>query len=257
MQLVILGSGTSFGVPVLGCDCPACTSADPRDCRTRVAALVTGDDGRRILIDTPPEVRLQLLGAGVGAVDAVLYTHDHADHTHGIDDLRAISGRRGSLPAYGSAETLARLAARFPYIFDARIRPQPGTSKPELTPEPLAPFVEATIAGLPVLPLPVPHGDMTVFAYRIGALGYVTDAKRVDPEVIAALRGVRVLVVNALFDRPHPTHLSIDEAVEVGRAVGAARTVLTHLTHRHTHAALAARLPAGVEPAHDGLAIGF
>jgi phosphoribosyl 1,2-cyclic phosphate phosphodiesterase len=257
VQLVILGSGTSFGVPVLGCGCPVCTSADPRDRRTRVAALVTGDDGRRILIDTPPEVRLQLLGAGVGAVDAVLYTHDHADHTHGIDDLRAISGRRGSLPVYGSAATLERLAARFPYIFDPRIRPQPGTSKPELTPEPLAPFVEATIAGLPVLPLPVPHGDMTVLAYRIGALGYVTDAKRVDPEVIAALRGVRVLVVNALFDRPHPTHLSIDEAVEVGRAVGAARTVLTHLTHRHAHAALAARLPAGVEPAHDGLTIDF
>jgi phosphoribosyl 1,2-cyclic phosphate phosphodiesterase len=257
VRLVILGSGTSFGVPVLGCDCPVCTSADPRDRRTRVAALVTGGDGRRILIDTPPEVRLQLLRAGVGDVDAVLYTHDHADHTHGIDDLRAISGRRGSLPVYGSSETLARLATRFPYIFDARIRPQPGTSKPELAAEPLVPFVPAAIAGLPVVPLPVPHGDMTVFGYRIGPLGYVTDAKRVDAEVVAALRGVRVLVVNALFDRPHPTHLSIDEAVAVGRAVGAGRTVLTHLTHRHAHAALAARLPAGVEPAHDGLTVDF
>jgi phosphoribosyl 1,2-cyclic phosphate phosphodiesterase len=257
VECVILGSGTSFGVPVLGCDCPVCTSADPRDRRTRVAALVTGDDGRRILIDTPPELRLQLLRAGVGDVDAVLYTHDHADHTHGIDDLRAISGRRGSLAVYGAADTLARLGARFPYIFDARIRPQPGTSKPELVTQPLAPLVPTTIAGLPVLPLPVPHGDMTVFGFRIGALGYVTDAKRVDPDVIAALRGVRVLVVNALFDRPHPTHLSIDEAVAVGRAVGAARTVLTHLTHRHSHAALAARLPEGVEPAHDGLTIAF
>jgi phosphoribosyl 1,2-cyclic phosphate phosphodiesterase len=257
VECVILGSGTSFGVPVLGCGCPVCTSTDPRDHRTRVGALVTGDEGQRILIDTPPEVRLQLLRAGVGDVDAVLYTHEHADHTHGIDDLRAISGRRGSLAVYGSAATLAGLGARFPYIFDARIRPQPGTSKPELLAHPLTPFVPATIAGLPVLPLPVPHGDMTVLGYRIGLLGYVTDAKQVEPDVIAALRGVEVLVVNALFDRPHPTHLSIDEAVAVGRAVGAARTLLTHLTHRHGHAALAARLPEGVEPAYDGLTVTF
>jgi phosphoribosyl 1,2-cyclic phosphate phosphodiesterase len=257
VECVILGSGTSFGVPVLGCACPVCTSSDPRDHRMRVAALVTGDDGCRILIDTPPEIRLQLLRAGVGDVDAVLYTHDHADHTHGIDDLRAISARRGSLAVYASADTLERLGARFPYIFDARIRPQPGTSKPELLTHPLTPFVPAVVAGLPVLPLPVPHGDMTVLGFRIGALGYVTDAKRVEPDVIAALRGVRVLVVNALFERPHPTHLSIDEAVAVGRAVGAARTLLTHLTHRHAHAALAARLPEGVEPAYDGLSVTF
>lgn len=257
MECVILGSGTSFGVPVLGCDCPVCTSADPRDHRMRVAALVTGDDGRRILIDTPPEIRLQLLRAGVGDVDAVLYTHEHADHTHGIDDLRAISGRRGSLAVFGSAETLERLAARFPYVFDARVRPQPGTTKPELSAQRLTPFVPVTIAGLPVLPLPVPHGDLTVLGYRIGALGYVTDAKLVGPDVVAALRGVQVLVVNALFDRPHPTHLSIDEAVAVGRAVGAPRTLLTHLTHRHAHAALAARLPEGVEPAYDGLTVTF
>lgn len=257
MRAVVLGTGTSFGVPVVGCDCAVCASEDPRDRRTRVAAVVEGDDGRRLLIDTPPEIRLQLLGAGIGGVDAVLYTHEHADHTHGIDDLRAVSARRGSLPVLGSAATLDQLATRFPYIFDHRIRPQPGTSKPELVPGVLAPLVEVEVAGLPVVPLPVPHGDLTVFGYRIGPFGYVTDAKTVPEPVIARLRGVRVLVLNALFDRSHPTHLSIGEAVAVAQAVGAERTLLTHLTHRHAHAALAARLPAGVEPAYDGVTVVF
>lgn len=257
MRLVVLGSGTSFGVPVLGCDCAVCRSNDPRDRRTRVAALVEGADGRRVLIDTPPEIRLQLLRAEVGAVDAVLYTHDHADHVHGIDDLRAISARRGSLPVYGPAETLRGLATRFRYIFDAAVRPQPGTSKPELEPVPLEPFREVEVGGLPVLPLPVPHGDLEVFAYRIGPVGYVTDAKAVPAAVVDRLRGVHVLVLNALFERAHPTHLSIPEALEVAAAVGAERTLLTHLTHRHGHAALAARLPAGVEPACDGLTVAF
>jgi len=257
VRAVVLGTGTSFGVPVIGCDCAVCTSEDPRDRRTRVSAVVEGDDGRRVLIDTPPEIRLQLLGAGIPGVDAVLFTHEHADHVHGIDDLRALSGRRGSLPVLGSAATLEQLAARFPYIFDDRIRPQPGTTKPQLAPAALEPLVEIEVAGLPVVPLPVPHGDLTVFGYRIGPFGYITDAKSVPEPVIARLRGVRVLVLNALFDRPHPTHLSIDEAVAVAVAVGAERTLLTHLTHRHAHATLAARLPAGVEPAYDGLALAF
>jgi len=257
VRAVVLGTGTSFGVPVIGCDCAVCTSEDPRDRRTRVSAVVEGDDGRRVLIDTPPEIRLQLLGAGIPGVDAVLFTHEHADHVHGIDDLRALSGRRGSLPVLGSAATLEQLAARFPYIFDDRIRPQPGTTKPQLAPATLEPLVEIEVAGLPVVPLPVPHGDLTVFGYRIGPFGYITDAKSVPEPVIARLRGVRVLVLNALFDRPHPTHLSIDEAVAVAVAVGAERTLLTHLTHRHAHATLAARLPAGVEPAYDGLALAF
>jgi phosphoribosyl 1,2-cyclic phosphate phosphodiesterase len=258
VRAVVLGTGTSFGVPVVGCDCAVCTSEDPHDRRTRVAAVVEGDDGRRVLIDTPPEIRLQLLAAGIGRVDAVLFTHEHADHVHGIDDLRVFSARgRSSLPVLGSAATLGQLAARFPYIFDDRIRPQPGTSKPELASAALEPLVEVQVAGLPVVPLPVPHGDLTVFGYRIGPFGYITDAKRVPEPVIARLRGVRVLVLNALFDRPHPTHLSIEEAVAVAAAVGAERTLLTHLTHRHGHAALAARLPAGVEPAYDGLALTF
>lgn len=256
MRLIVLGSGTSFGIPQLGCSCAVCTSDDPRDRRTRVAAIVEAD-GRRLLIDTPPELRLQLLAAGISSVDAVLYTHDHADHLHGIDDLRAVSTRQGRLPVYGPPEVLERMVRRFDYIFDDRIRPPPGTSKPELIPTPLAAGEAVEIAGFPVLPLSFAHGPMRVYGYRIGALGYLTDVKTVPPDAIARLAGVRVLVLNALFERPHPTHLSIPEAVAVARAIGAPHTYLTHIPHRSQHAQLAARLPDGVAPAYDGLTVEF
>lgn len=257
MRLLVLGSGTSFGVPVIGCACPVCRSSDPRDRRTRTSALIETDDQQRILIDTPPELRLQLLSAGVGQVDAVLYTHDHADHLHGIDDLRAVSVRHGTLPLYGPPDTLERIRRRFPYIFDPEVVPPRGTSKPELCPMPLEPGRVMEVAGTDVLPLAVAHGSMTVYGYRVGPVGYVTDAKSLSEETIEALRGVRVLVVNALFEQPHPTHLSIPEAVEVARTVGAERTYLTHLTHRFSHAELTRRLPEGVEPAYDGLLATF
>ncbi len=255
-RLVILGSGTSFGVPVLGCGCAVCTSDDPRDRRTRTAALLEVE-GRRLLVDTPPEVRLQLLATGVPHVDAVLYTHEHADHVHGIDDLRAISVQRGRLPIYGAAETMARLEEGFAYIFDPGVKPPPGTSKPELVPCALEPNVEVEVGGVRVLPLECDHGGTRVFGYRAGAVAYLTDVKRIPPESMARLRGVEVLVINALFDRPHPTHLSIDEAVELARELKAERAYLTHLTHRFSHAALESRLPDGVSPAYDGLVVTF
>lgn len=254
---MVLGSGTSFGVPVIGCDCPVCTSDDPRDRRTRTAALVELDGGPRLLIDTPPELRLQLTGRGAGGVDAVLYTHEHADHVHGIDDLRALSVRRGRLPIYGPRETIELLQQRFPYIFDAGVEPPPGSSKPELVAEAVEPYVEVAVAGVPVLPVEADHGGTRVFGYRIGPVAYLTDAKALPEETVRRLEGVEVLVLNALFEKPHPTHLSIPEAVEVSRAVGARRTYLTHLTHRHSHAQLEARLPLGISPAHDGLEVGF
>ncbi len=254
MRLVFLGTGTSYGVPQIGCRCRTCTSADPRDRRARTAALVEAG-GRRLLIDTPPELRLQLVAAGVGSVDGVLFTHAHADHVHGIDDLRAISMRqRGRLEIFGSAETLAEIARRFGYIFD-ETPAQPGTSKPELTARPLDADRETEIAGMAVLPLALPHGDRTVFGYRMGALAYLTDAKAIPEMVRARLTGLDVLVLNALLPRPHPLHLSIPEAVDAAARIGARRTFLTHLTHDTPHAELAARLPAGIAPAYDGLVI--
>ncbi len=256
-RLTILGSGTSFGVPVIGCRCRVCTSQDPRDRRTRTAALVEADGGARVLIDTPPELRLQLVGAGVAGVDAVLYTHDHADHVAGIDDLRAMSVKRGRLPIYGPGETVEGLIHRFRYIFDADVTPQPGTSKPELTPIALEPYHEIGVAGLSVLPLECDHGGSRVFGYRFGPAAYLTDVKRLPGRTVEALQGVEVLVLNALFEQPHPTHLSIPEAAALASDLGAARTYLTHLTHRYSHADLESRLPHGVEPAHDGLVVPF
>ena len=235
-----------------------CRSPDPRDKRTRVGALVETGGGTRILIDTPPEIRLQLVAAGVDRVDAVLFTHDHADHTHGIDDIRAISVRRDApLPMYGSAETLASLARKFAYIFDDSVLPPPGSSKPEGNPRALEPYQPVLIGDVEVTPVSVPHGRMNVFGYRIGSLGYVTDAKVIPQEALAALRGSKVLVVNALFRTEHPTHLSVPEAVRVAQAVGAERTFLTHLTHENLHADLEAELPRGVAPAFDGLTVRF
>ena len=256
MRLTFLGTGTSFGVPQIGCGCAVCHSTDRRDKRTRVGALVETDAGRRILIDTPPELRLQLVATGIGSIDAVLYTHDHADHTHGIDDLRAFSAATGrAVPAYASADTAATLARKFPYIFDDAMKALPGTYKPEGRLDVLEAGVPRDVAGVTVIPFVVPHGHARVFGYRIGALGYVTDAKRLPDEALAVLRGVRVLVINGLLRKPHPTHLSIAEAVAESERVGAEQTYLTHLTHHTAHADLEAELPANVRPAYDGLVV--
>jgi phosphoribosyl 1,2-cyclic phosphate phosphodiesterase len=256
VKLTFLGTGTSFGVPMIGCQCRVCRSPDPRDKRTRVGAVVESDKGTRLLLDTPPELRIQLIANGIDRVDAVLFTHDHADHTHGLDDLRAISVRRdGPLPMYGSAETLAGLARKFPYVFDERIRPVAGTSKPEGQARVIEPFQAVTIGDLVVTPVPLPHGQVTVLGFRIGDLGYVTDAKRIPAEAMAVLAGVKVLVLNALFRTEHPTHMSIPEAIATAEALGAERTYLTHLTHDNFHADLEAELPRGISPAFDGLTV--
>ena len=256
MKLTFLGTGTSFGIPQLGCSCAVCHSTDPRDKRTRVGAAVETDGGAVILIDTPPELRLQLLATRITRVEAVLFTHLHADHTHGIDDLRAITARRDAhLPMYGSADTLAGLEQKFNYIFDDSIRPLPGTSKPQGRTIPLAPGVPTRIADVEVTAVPVPHGPVTIYAYRIGPLAYVTDAKSVPDSAVELLRGARVLVINALFRTSHPSHLSFPEAIEAARAIGAEQTYLTHLTHDNFHAELEFELPSGIAPAYDGLSI--
>lgn len=233
-----------------------CKSSDPRDKRTRVGALVVTDGGTHILIDTPPELRLQLIRAGVGHVDAILFTHDHADHVHGIDDIRALSDV-GDVPIdmYGPADSMARLAKRFSYIFDESIKALPGTSKPEGRSHPVQPGLTFRIGDVDVTPVAVPHGPISVYAYRIGNLGYVTDAKELPEDAVRAFRGVDVLVLNALFRTPHPTHLSITEAVHAAQKVGARETWLTHLTHRTSHAELEKELPRGIAPAFDGLTV--
>ena len=255
MRLTLLGTGTSMGVPQIGCSCTVCRSSDARDKRSRTSAVIESGSSR-ILIDTPPELRLQLLAAHVTRVDAVLYTHQHADHTHGIDDLRSFSQlQHASLPIYGPAATIEHLRHAFNYIFDPSVVPLLGTSKPSLEPHAIAAGVPITIAGLDVLPLGFEHGAATVFGYRIGPVAYITDVKRIPADIRTRLAGVRVLVLNALWWREHPTHLSISEAVETAQAIGAERTFLTHLTHETSHLELLAALPPSIEPGYDGLTV--
>jgi phosphoribosyl 1,2-cyclic phosphate phosphodiesterase len=189
-------------------------------------------------------------------VDAILFTHDHADHVHGIDDIRALSDQSDvPIDMYGPPDSIARLVNRFAYIFDDSIRPLPGTSKPEGRAHPIPAGKTFRIGDVDVMPVSVPHGPATVYAYRIGNLGYITDAKELPDDAVRAFRGVDVLVLNALFRTPHPTHLSVSEAVSAAQKIGARQTWLTHLTHRTGHAELEAELPPGIAPAFDGLTV--
>jgi len=256
VRLTFLGTGTSFGVPVVGCDCAACTSQDPRDRRGRHGALVELPEGN-LLVDTPPELRLQLLHAGVTEVDAVWYTHLHADHVHGIDDLRVFTAKaRRSLPAFVPQEYARTLQDRFDYIFDPHTWVAPGTSVPDLDLRTFTAQDRVPVLGADLEPLAVPHGRIDVYGFRADGLAYITDAKTLPSRVLEAVRGVDVLVLNALWwGNPHPTHFNVEEALETAREVGARMTYLTHLTHRVVHADLEKRLPEDVQPAYDGLVV--
>jgi phosphoribosyl 1,2-cyclic phosphate phosphodiesterase len=256
VKLRFLGTGTSFGIPVIGCGCPVCRSHDPRNRRTRHALLLSHGP-RRLLVDTPPELRLQLVAAGVETLDAVFLSHPHADHLHGIDDLRALSGPGGRrLPFHLAAEHAPELVRRFPYFLGHDSAGPPGTIVPELD---LLPFddretIEA--AGFGLTTVGFPHGALRSYGFRCGELAVIIDGKRVPDDAVPLLSGARTLVINALWhDSQHPTHFNVEEALAAIERLAPERAYLTHLTHRLDHGALAAGLPAGVEPAFDGLEI--
>lgn len=251
-SLLILGSGTSTGVPMIGCHCPVCRSVDPRNQRSRCSALIRCD-GMHILIDTAPDLRFQALREGLQKIDAVLYTHTHADHVHGIDELRAFNLRdQQSIPLYGSPECVATLQQGFPYIFGPE---EHGGYRPRLRLEPITgPFA---VGRIPIIPLPILHGADQVLGYRLGDLAYLTDCNRVPAATCAALSGIRTLVIDALRFSPHPTHFTIPEAIAFSRELGVDRTVLTHLTHDVDAGQHGSSLPAGIELAYDGQVIPF
>lgn len=256
MRLTFLGTGTSFGVPVVGCDCPVCTSDDPRNRRTRFGLLLEAEAGT-LLVDTPPELRLQLLAAGTRRVDAVFLTHPHADHVHGIDDLRvfAVHGRE-SLPVHVASRYEDELRRRFDYFLGPDAASQPGTTIPGIDLVLFADRQEIEAAGIPLTTIAFPHGNYDSYGFRAGDLAVIVDGKRVPDDAWSLLEGARTLVINALwFGKRHPTHFNIEEAVEVAERLGAERTWLTHLTHRVDHADAEGRLPAGVRPAYDGLTV--
>jgi phosphoribosyl 1,2-cyclic phosphate phosphodiesterase len=247
MQLRFLGTGTSMGVPVIGCDCEVCTSGDPRNRRTRTSALVrTG--GQTILIDAGPDFRAQALAAGLRRLDAVLLTHSHFDHVAGIDDLRPICGH--GVPIFGSPRTLADVRERFAYAF---VESSVGSTRPSIELRPVdGPFA---VGPTQIVPLDIMHGTWPITAYRIGGLGYVTDASFIPAESSELLRGLDVLVLNCLRYEPHPTHFSLSEAVAVIAELRPRRAFLVHMTHAFDHASAGADLPPGVEFAYDGLEI--
>jgi phosphoribosyl 1,2-cyclic phosphate phosphodiesterase len=251
IELTFLGTGTSNGIPVIGCHCPVCRSTDPRDRRSRTSAAIR-DGERTILIDTATELRLQAIATGLERIDAVLFTHAHADHTSGFDDLRRFNELAGRhLPVYAGPETAASLRERFAYAFVDQFAFYGG--KPDLTLEVFdGPF---ELFGREVIPVPVRHGRMMVHGFRFGDLAYVTDAKEIPPASLAMLRDLDVLVLNALRERPHPTHLSLSEAVAVVEQLRPREAYLVHLSHELGHAEAEAQLPAGVFVAYDGLTV--
>lgn len=248
LRLTMLGSGTSTGVPVIGCDCPVCRSGDPRNRRMRPGLRLEVAAGS-IVIDTSPDFREQALRFGIDRVDAVLYTHSHADHVFGLDDLRVFNFRqRGSIPCFGSAETMGRMRQIFTYVFEAG---QEGGGKPRLELVPVrAPF---ELLGERIVPVPVGHGEMEVFGFRVGRFACVTDVNFISEESFALLEGVELLVLSALRYRPHPTHFSLAESIAVAQRIGARRTLLTHIAHDIDHCRLELELPPGIELGYDGL----
>lgn len=247
LTVTILGSGTSTGVPVPGCSCSVCSSEDPQNVRTRCSVLLTRDD-RNILIDTATDLRQQVLREKIRHIDAVLYTHTHADHIHGIDDLRAFNITSGqAIPIFASPETLGVIRRNFGYIFDDEL--EPGY-RPRLETRAIdGPF---DLFGLTVEPLPLRHGSGASLGYRIGSFAYLVDCNAIPEETLPRLRSIETLVIDALRFRPHSTHFNIAQALEVAGRLGARRTFLTHLSHEVDHARHAALLPPGVELAYDG-----
>ena len=252
MRITILGCGTSTGVPVIACPCDVCRSADPRNRRTR-SSIVVSQNGNNLLVDTAPDLRFQAMATGLVRIDAVLYTHDHADHIFGMDELRSFNFAMGrAIPIYGNEKVIKRIQTVYSYIWDPAA-PR-GGGLPMITPNVIAGAMD--LGGIPVVPLPLMHGDQEIYGYRFGGrVAYMTDVSAVPPTTLELARGMDLLIIDGLRYRPHATHFSVDQAVETVRELRPARALLTHMSHALDYARLKRELPAGIEPAYDGMEI--
>ena len=251
-RVTFLGTGTSHGVPMIGCSCDTCRSADPKDRRLRPSIYVEVPGVAHVLVDTSTDLRQQALAHGITRVDAILFTHGHADHVMGLDEVRRFNVMQGGpIPCYANAPTWETLKRSFYYVFDGL--PRQGGGIPQLVAHEIG--GAADVAGLRVVPIPLWHGRMPILGFRFGRFAYLTDCNALPDEAWPLLEGLDVLVLDALRYRPHTTHFTVEEATAVAGRIGAAQTWFTHMTHDIRHAELSARLPAGVALAYDGLVL--
>jgi phosphoribosyl 1,2-cyclic phosphate phosphodiesterase len=251
LTIAVLGSGTSVGVPTIGCGCAVCRSTDPRDKRLRPSVLVSYG-GRNVVIDTTPDFRTQVLRAGVERLDAVVFTHGHADHIMGLDDVRPFNyHQRTGIPVYGSAQTMETVRRVFDYVFEEQAHESsvPHLETHLLDGEPFDMF------GLPFRPIPLKHGTLDVYGYRFGAAAYLTDHSAIPEASMEALRGLDVLFLDALRHRPHPTHTTVARALDYVAELKPRRAFLTHICHELGHEQTERVLPPNVRLAYDGLEI--
>ncbi len=252
MVVTILGSGTSQGVPVIACDCDVCNSKDPKDNRTRCSAMIQLGD-QTFVIDTGPDFRYQMLRENVQQLDAVLFTHEHKDHLAGLDDIRAFNFKQGgkAMSVYANQQVQEALKREYSYVFaDSKY---PGVPEIQLHNIELSDF---QIGNTTIKPIEVMHYKMAVLAFRINHFAYVTDANYIDPKEKEKLKGLKVLVLNALRKTKHISHFNLEEAIELSRELGAEKTYLTHISHlMGKHAEVNLQLPKGIELAYDGLKI--
>ena len=258
LTVTMLGSGTSAGVPMIGCHCPVCSSPDPRDRRSRPSIVLSypGPDSmpHNILVDTTPELRLQAVRERLDRISAVVFTHAHADHIFGLDDVRRYNLLMGApLPLYAAPDTMATLRHCFPYAFEPP-RP-PGVRDALFRPEILPTLIEGPfdLFGRSWEPLQLPHGRATVLGFRVGNFAYCTDCHDIPPAARQRLRGLDALIIDGLRPRPHPTHLSFEQSLAVIADLQPRRAFFTHLSHDLTHAAIEATLPPHVRVGYDGL----
>jgi len=247
----MLGAGSSAGTPVIGCRCATCTSTDSRNKRTRCSAAVVLSTGKTILIDTGPDLRQQALREGLSRIDAVLYTHTHADHLHGIDDLRSFCQlQRQQIPLYGNQNTLQHIADKFSYVLR-----EPGDfwDLPVLAARELSEPMD--FFGVTITPIPVKHGHSDILGYRIGNIGYITDVSAIPESSLALLEGLEVLMLDCLRFKSHPTHINLEQSLEYAGRIKADQTYLIHMTHEIEFTVVSQRLPPAVRLAYDGLRI--
>jgi phosphoribosyl 1,2-cyclic phosphate phosphodiesterase len=250
LRVNFLGTGTSHGVPMVACDCPVCKSPDPRNNRNRSSIIIRNGE-QSLLIDTTPELRLQLIGSDVRRVDAIAFTHAHADHIFGLDDIRRLNEINDvEIPCYGHRQTMEAIRAAFRYIF---VPTQAGGGKPKLSLNVVDGPFEA--AGMTITPIPVWHGKVKVLGYRIGDFAYVTDVSRIPPESVELLQSLDTLVLGVIRYTPHPTHFNMEQGLAQIAELKPRRAFITHITHQLEHEATNAILPPGVEMAYDGLEI--